>query len=371
MHFIGEISKKSFDISVNQWIGENNELLDLWFKPQPDPKNFLHKKLGLWRYANVLPIKNTLTAISLGEMITPLTEITFENGLRATIKQDQMFPSGSYKDRGAAVLMSFLKELGAKHVIQDSSGNAGAAIAAYAAAGNISCDIFLPANTSAGKILQMHAYGANIIKIDGDRDETARQTLKRAANHCYASHVYHPVFFQGTKTFAYELIEQLDYACPDAVVLPAGNGTLLIGCYIGFTELYEAGLINKIPKLIAIQTAACSPVYNQFFGLNPITKTSKTIAEGIAIAEPKRKNQMVEMVRNTHGTVIIVEENEIVDTWRELAFKGFFIEPTSAATLAGLKKYAASLENSGNIVSLFSGNGLKSTDKIQELLLKS
>jgi threonine synthase len=371
MHFIGETSNKSYNISINQWIGDNNELLHLWFKPKPNPKNFLQKKISLWRYADVLPLKNPLAAISLGETITPLIEVQFNSGLKAKIKQDQLFPTGSYKDRGAAVLMSFLKEHGAKHVIQDSSGNAGAAIAAYAAAGNITCDIFLPANTSQGKITQMQAYGANIIKIEGDRDETARQTLKRAIGQCYASHVFHPVFFQGTKTFAYELVEQLDYECPDAVVLPAGNGTLLLGCYIGFSELYEAGIITKMPKLIAIQSTSVSPIYNQFFGLTQTIYTTKTIAEGIAIAAPKRLSQMLEAVRKTSGTVITVDEHEIVDAWKELASKGFFVEPTSAATIAGLKKYSTSVENSGNIVSLFSGNGLKSTDKIQELLLKS
>jgi threonine synthase len=369
--FIGVMSRNLFEISANQWIGENGELLDLWFKPKPNPTKFLGNFFNLWRYLDVLPIENTSQIVSLGETITPLIEIKFSNGLKTKIKQDQLFPTGSYKDRGAAVLISFLKYYGATNVIQDSSGNAGASIAAYAARAGISCEIFLPEDTSNGKILQMKSYGAKINKIAGDRDATAKATLFAAQEKVYASHCYHPVFLQGTKTFVYELIEQLNYKSPTAIVVPAGNGTLLLGCYIGLVELYNAGLINTIPKLIAIQSEACNPLYRKHFGLNPIEKASKTIAEGIAILHPIREKQMLEAVSETGGTFVSVTDNEVIEAWKEVSKQGFFIEPTSAATIAGLLKYANQTENSNDIVSLFSGNGLKSLDKINQFAFES
>jgi threonine synthase len=369
--FIGSISKNKFEISASQWFGENGELLDLWFKPKPKPKTFLGNYFNFWRYLDVLPLANPSEIISLGETFTPLSEINFSNGLRAKVKQDQFFPTGSYKDRGAAVLISFLKSLGTKHVIQDSSGNAGTSIAAYAARAGISCEIFLPEDTSMGKIVQMQSYGANINKIAGDREATAKATLLAAKDNVYASHCYNPVFLQGTKTFAYELIEQLNFKSPEAVVVPAGNGTLLLGCYIGFSELYEAGIIHKIPKLIAVQSDACNPLYRKHFGLNPIKKAEKTLAEGIAILNPVRGNQMLEAVKKSNGCFISVAENEIIEAWKEVSKQGFFIEPTSAATIAGLIKYANQTENSHDIVSLFSGNGLKSLDKINQFAFES
>lgn len=369
--YIGSESKKIFQPSINQWLGENGELLDLWFKPKPNPNTFLTKNFTLWRYFDSLPLQNQSQIVSLGEPITPIIELTFSTGLKATIKQDQLFPTGSYKDRGAALLISFLKMLGAKHVIQDSSGNAGAAIAAYAARAGMSCEIYLPEDTAIGKVVQMQSYGAKINRIKGDRDATAKATLLAAGEKVYASHSYHPVFFHGTKTFAYELIEQLNFKSPKTVVLPAGNGTLLLGCYIGFTEMYEAGLITSIPQLVAVQTDACNPLYNAFYGLNQVTKANKTIAEGIAIPNPIRGKQMLEAVSKTNGCFVSVSDDEVMSAWKEVAKNGFFIEPTSAATIAGMLKFGKQTENSGEIVSLFSGNGLKSVDKINQFTFGS
>jgi len=370
-YFIDTKGNKTYETSAYQWIGDDGELLDLWFKPKISQEKFHQKKFSLWRYLEFLPLNEAKELVSLGEPITPLVEITFLNGFTAKIKQDQLFPTGSYKYRGAAVLICFLKMLGAKHILQDSSGNAGASIAAYAAQAGITCEIFLPADTAPNKILQMQAYGAKIRKIEGDRAATAKAALIAAKGKVYASHSYNPVFFQGTKTFAYELIEQLNFIAPKAVVLPAGNGTLLLGCYIGFSEMYESGLISQMPKLVAVQTSACNPLYRKFFGLNPMEKINKTLAEGIAIPDPIRGEQMLEAVKKTGGTFISVKEEEIGATWKELAAKGFFIEPTSAATIAGLLKYAANTADSSETVSLFSGNGLKSSDKINQIIFNS
>jgi threonine synthase len=370
MEFIGQKTAKSYKIEASRWIGEKNELLDILFDFSFDPKKIIHQNYSLWRYRAVLPLPLDAECISLGEPITPILPLVFNTGLRAQIKQDQLFATGSYKDRGAAVLISLLKNLGANKVIQDSSGNAGASIAAYAARAKMACTIYLPKDTSDAKVLQMKAAGAQICKIEGNRQQTANATFKAAQGKVYASHCYHPAFFHGTKTFAYEMAEQFNWKVPDALVLPAGNGTLLIGCFIGFSELYAFGITSKIPKLIAVQAESCNPLSRIFHNESQLQSYTNTIAEGIAIPNPVRASQMLEAVQKTNGTFISVSETEIEQTWKELAAMGFYIEPTSAATIAGLMKYGKSVENTGELASLFSGHGLKSTAKISHFLQK-
>lgn len=326
-------------------------------------------KHSLWRYRKAIPIHNDNCIISMNEGFTALRQIQFKNG-EALIKQEQLFSTGSYKDRGASVLISRAKELGITEIVQDSSGNAGCAIAAYAALAGITCRIYLPSDTSDAKVAQMKAYGANIIRVKGDREATAHAAKEAARKIYYASHCYNPWFFEGTKTFAFELCEQLNWEAPDAVVVPAGNGTLVIGCHIGFNELLAAKRINKIPKIIAVQSANCAALAQMFDeNLDEIPKILKqtTLAEGIAIAEPVRAKQIISAVKETHGCFITVNELEIIEALKYTARMGYFIEPTSAATIAGLEKYLGENKNE-KVVSLFSGHGLKSIDKWMKLL---
>lgn len=322
---------------------------------------------SLWRYADALPC--TLEqAITLGEGFTPMLPIDF-NGKKVWIKQDYLFPTGSYKDRGAAVLISVAKQQGITHVVQDSSGNAGCAIAAYAAKANIACNIFVPKNTSPAKLAQIRMYGAQLTLVDGNRNDTAIAALKAAETTYYASHCYNPLFYEGTKTFAYEVCEQLDWQAPDVVVVPAGNGTLVIGCYIGFMHLLQSGVINHIPKIIAIQAANCAPLYHAFSKKNNTVFTD-TIAEGIAIEKPVQAELMLEIIQQTKGTFLTVTEEEIIAALKHCCTMGHYIEPTSAATIAGVSKALLTLGDEGLWVSLFTGHGLKSTDKILTLLDK-
>ncbi len=323
---------------------------------------------SLWRYHQFLPV-DIKGAVTLGEGFTPLLELSFA-GKRVFIKQDYLFPTGSYKDRGASVLMSYAKQLGVNSVVQDSSGNAGCSIAAYATYANIKCEIYVPADTSKAKLAQVAAYGAKLNLVDGDREDTAEAALVAANNSYYASHCYNPIFLEGTKTFAYEVCEQLGWKSPDVVVLPAGNGTLILGCYIGFKHLFESGIITKMPKLVAIQSQNCAPLFSawkQGLLAPKIIKPEYTLAEGIAIANPIRGAEMIHAITETKGSFITVSDDEIIDALKVCFKKGFYIEPTSAATIAGLIK--AFNETDGEIwVSLFSGNGLKSTDKIMSIL---
>jgi len=256
-------------------------------------------------------------------------------------------------------------------VVEDSSGNAGCAIAAYCANAKIECNIFVPASTASGKVAQIQFYGAKLNRIPGTREHTADAVLKAAEKDYYASHSWNPFFFHGTKTFAFEICEQLGWKSPDSVVLPAGNGTLLLGSFIGFRELLNAGVIDRIPKIIAVQAARCAPLCRAFkegSEILPEVETSETIAEGIAIARPIRWKQIIDAVRQSGGFFIEVDDSEIKKALREVCRKGYYIEPTSAAITAGLSKYLSESDPDEAVVSVFTGHGLKTTEKMLELL---
>ena len=327
----------------------------------------------MWRYREALPIKEDQNVVSFDEGFTPLIPIEVGEEM-ILVKQDHLFPTGSYKDRGASVLISKVTELGIKNVVEDSSGNAGCAIAAYCAHAGIACQIYVPGDTSPGKLAQIQLYGANLIKVSGTREDTARAVLTAAEKDYYASHSWNPFFFQGTKTFAFEVCEQLGWRSPDVLILPAGNGTLLLGAYIGFSELLSTGVVHKIPKIIGVQAANCAPLFTAFRkGLKDIPKIDKkdTLAEGIAIAEPIRGNQILDVVKKSGGTFLTVEDGEIKRSLMDLCRKGFYLEPTSAATIAGVEKYVKCSHPKELIVSIITGHGLKSTEKMLKILGES
>jgi threonine synthase len=360
---------QTYSITDRRWRCDCGGALDLQFEVQFDIKKTAARDADIWRYREALPVNSGSAILSLGEGFTPLLRL-YLAGKTVFIKQDHLFPTGSYKDRGAAVMVSKIKELGITEVVEDSSGNAGAAIAAYCAMAGIACHIYVPESTSPGKIAQIKAYGARLHKISGSREDAAQAAMKAAEHIYYASHCWNPYFIHGTKTFAFEICEQLGWHAPDSVVLPAGNGTLLLGAFIGFAELKKAQIINNVPRLIAVQAENCSPLYHLF--KNDLSKWSgsgvkETIAEGIAIARPVRGQQIVEAVRQTGGDILTVNEQEIKASLDEMCKSGFYIEPTAAAAIAGARKY---LENAGGeelVVTTFTGHGLKASESIKSL----
>ncbi|MPM91651.1 Threonine synthase [bioreactor metagenome] len=288
--------------------------------------------------------------VSLGEVTTPLLKRNLNN-MDLYLKLDYMMPTGSYKDRGAFALINKLKELGITEVVEDSSGNAGAAIAGYCAAAGIKCNIYLPDSTSAGKIKQATAYRAAVVKVPGNREDTAKAIKKAAETTYYASHVYNPLFFEGTRSMAYELYEQI--GIPDYVVIPAGNGTMLLGAFIGFKEL------GKLPKIIAVQSENCDPIYRKFKKL-PSHQYTGTAAEGIAIQEPMRIDEIIEAVRESGGDIVTVTDDEVKTAQAMLGKRGTYVEVTSGAALAGALKYFKDGYNSEmKIVVPLTGSGLK------------
>ena len=303
--------------------------------------------------------------ISMGEGLTPMVPLNNDNP-NLLVKLDYLMPTMSFKDRGAVILIAKAKELGVKKVIQDSSGNAGTSIAAYAHRAGMACDIYVPQHTSEKKIKQISAHGAVVHVVKGSREDTARAALAAVerGDGFYASHVYNPFFYQGTKTYAYEIYEQLKGEVPEVLIIPVGNGTLVLGAYYGFKELFNLGLISKIPKIIAVQSQNCAPIYKSFIeGKDYVQETvnTGTLAEGIAIADPKRGKQILSAVRDTQGEIITAPEDDIPKARQYLAERGFYIEPTTAATFAGYFKYVK--ENNyhpeGKVIIPLCGSGLK------------
>lgn len=362
--------QREFSLNEPIWRCSCGGLLNIKFVAEFPIDIIQRRKPTLWRYREAIPIESDQHIISFDEGFTPLITIDF-NGRLVLIKQDHLFATGSYKDRGASVLISKVKELGVNHVVEDSSGNAGCAIAAYCAKADITCDIFVPATTSTAKLAQIEMYGAYLHKIPGSREDTAAAVLQAAETNYYASHSWNPFFFQGTKTIAYEICEQLAWQAPDTIILPVGNGTLLLGVDIGFRDLFQAGVIETLPKLIAIQAEYCHPLALAFAQdqsqISSIIK-KETLAEGIAIAKPIRGIEIMEAVRRSEGYFITVSETEIKTALYEMGRKGYYLEPTAAATIAGVKQYLCHQETEETIVSVFTGHGLKATQKIMDLL---
>jgi len=355
-----------YTLDPRMWRCACGSPLDLQFKPVIIKDQIRKRPPTLWRYREVLPIEEEEHFLSLGEGMTPLVPLEY-HGCSVLIKVDYLYPTGSYKDRGAAVLISKAKEMGVDAVVEDSSGNAGCAIAAYCARGKIACEIFVPESTSKGKLEQIRSYGATLRRVEGTREMTAEATRKAASATYYASHCWNPYFLHGTKTFAYEVWEQLRWRAPDTVVLPVGHGTLLLGAYLGFKELKEAGLIQTVPRLIGVQAVSCAPLYQAFERgteeVPPLGDT-ETLAEGIAISNPVRGRQILQALRETGGLVLAVREEEIGDALKEMGRNGFFIEPTSAATMAGLKQYLLHKTPKETVVASLTGTGLKSVGKM-------
>ena len=323
----------------------------------------------LWRYAGALPVAQGETR-SLGAGMTPLVAGTL-SGRTVYFKLDGALPTGSFKDRGAAVLVAHLRSLGLNRVIVDSSGNAAAAMSGFCAANGLRCTVYAPATTSRGKLVQSRAFGAEVMLVDGSRDDVATAAQRAAENDpsaFYASHNWHPVFVEGVKTWALEVWEQLGNCLPSAVFVPTGGGSAFVGARRGFDAVGGA-----LPVLIAAQPAACSPIVaaceNGASDIKPVTPGT-TMAEGTRIGAPSRGRQIMAAIHDSTGWAEGVSEEQIVAALRELWAQGLYVEPTAAI---GAAACIATIEREqlpdGDVVVLLTGNGLKATETIATLLV--
>jgi threonine synthase len=360
---------RTYPIGVPRWCGDDQTPLLLTPLPGLTRGQIDTTERSLWRYRAALPLP-VADPISLGEGTTPLIPRTL-HGTRVLLKCDWMNPTGSFKDRGASVMLSLLRAQGITHVLEDSSGNGGAAVAGYAAAGGMRATIMTPASTSPGKTVQMRAYGAEIRLIPGSRQDTADAAVREASSIFYASHNWHPFFLQGTKTLAYELWEDLGFRVPDNIITPCGAGSNVLGCAIGFSELLRAGEITKVPRIFAIQPAHCGPIAASFLAgtdAEVATPIEPTIAEGTAIAKPIRRREVIAALRDSRGGAVLVPEASIQTALFDFARIGVYVEPTSAQVAAGFSQLLAegTIRADETTVLVMTGNGLKATGRIAE-----
>jgi len=288
-------------------------------------------------------------------------------------KLEFMMPTGSFKDRGMTVMVSYLKSRGIDHVLEDSSGNAGASLSAYAAAAGMRCRILVPETASYPKIAQIAACGADVVTVRGTRQDVADAALRMSSEIFYASHNWQPFFVEGTKTLAYELWESLGFRAPDNVITPLGYGSNVLGLERGFDELLRNGEITRMPKIFGVQAANCAPCHAtwQSGGEAPVPVTvTATVAEGIASSQPTRLREVVRAVRRSGGAIAAVSEDEIVSALGGLARMGLYVEPTCAAAAAGLTQWLASgvIRADETTIVVLTGSGLKSSERIGQLL---
>jgi threonine synthase len=325
------------------------------------PKNF-------WRYSEALGLPDDMSLISLGEVMTPIIKICFR-GWNIEVKLESLLPTGSYKDRGVAVCINQLSALGVSHIVEDSSGNAGAATAAYAAAARIRADIYVPTRASPAKVNQIRIYGGQCQLVEGTRTESAAEAQRRRADACYVGHSWHPFFACGIKSLAYEMAEQRDWCLPDWVVVPAGGGSLVLGLIDGFNELLAAKYIKRAPKILVVQSAACAPIFQAWVrgdGQISDVEARPTLAEGIALLKPARGDQVLRAIYDYQAMMIAVEEEQMLSCWKEMASIGIFIEPTSAAAVAGgwLARERGLFGTEESVLIVITGHGLKTPAKL-------
>lgn len=327
-------------------------------------------RASLWRYQKSLVYTGPI-ALSLGEGWTPLVEGPW--GDRSIFwKCEFISISGSFKDRGVAVMINHLLSLGVRKFAEDSSGNGGAAVATYSAAAQAPCRIYVPAHTSPGKIGQIAATGAEVIRIEGSRQAVAEAAMADNSGYAYASHNWDPAFLDGIKTVGYEIWEQLGLCAPDAIIAPTGGGSNLIGCFHAFSDLRKSGEVDRLPRLYGAQSECCAPLARAFeTGAQDFVaiESKPTIAEGIAVSQPVRSPELLKAIRQSGGGLYAVTEDAIARACDKLARHGFYVEPTTAAAGALLDKLIDEgiIKPRDKVAVILTGSGLKAGDLITRL----
>jgi threonine synthase len=326
---------------------------------------------SLWRYAVALALTDP-PRVSLGEGWTALVPRDWQ-GVKVHFKLESQMPTGSFKDRGTAVMINHLIEVGIGPIHEDSSGNAGASIATYAAAAGIPCRIYVPAAAPRGKLVQIAVSDADVRTIPGTRQDVTEAALAAVWESFYASHNWQPFFIEGTKTLAFELWEQLGFRTPDNILVPTGYGSNILGLDRGFDELERAGEIAARPRLFAVQAANCAAFAAAWaagedrfvpFAARP------TVADGIATPKPVRVAEVLGALRRSKGGVIAVPEEEIAPALTALGRLGLFVEPTTATAGAALTWLlrVGTIRPEQTTVVVLTGSGLKAAERISELL---
>lgn len=336
-------------------------------------EEFRNRVPGMWRWHEFLPVINPENIISLGEGDTPVLKLHHlgqQLGLNNLyLKDESLNPTGTFKARGLASAVSKAKELGVKKVIIPSAGNAGGAMAAYAARGGLDAFIFMPRDTPLANIEESRIVGATVILIDGLINVAAGMAGEKAKREGWfdVSTFREPYRVEGKKIMGYELTEFFNWLLPDVILYPTGGGTGLIGMWKAFQELEDLGWLDeeKRPRMVAIQAEGCAPVTKAFESGQPFCDfwfNANTIASGLRVPKSFADQLILRSIRESEGIAISVSDEEILSAQKRLALsEGIFAAPEGAATLAGLKKLTNNgwLNKDESIVLFNTGTGLK------------
>lgn len=339
------------------------------------------REKNLWRYRELLPIKDEDSIVDIGTGFTTLHRcraLADELGLKNLyIKDDTVNPTNSFKDRPASVAVSKAKEFGAEAVGCPSTGNLAAAVAAHAAKAGLPCYIFVPANTEANKVLQASTYGAQLVAVDGTYDQANRLAAQVAEEYGWAfvNINLRPFYVEGSKTLAFEICEQLGWEAPDSIIIPLGSGALFLAIKRGFEQFKELGLIEDKPiRLIGAQASGCAPIVEAFkAGLDDVIPIEHpdTVAKSLAIGDPGDGYYVLEAIRETGGLAESSSDEEILEAINFLAEReGIFSEPAGSVTISVLRKLveAGEIHPDETVVCCVTGSGFKAADTLQERL---
>jgi threonine synthase len=335
---------------------------------------------NLWRYSEVLPVDNPDHRLSLGEGFTPLLpapRLGSQVGLhRLFIKDEGGNPTGSFKARGLAVAVSMAKELGATDVCLPSAGNAGSALAAYAALGGLRAHVFVPQDVADVFLMETRAYGAEVVTVEGLISDAGKLCAERAREHGWyeCATLKEPYRVEGKKTMGYEVAEQMGWRLPDAILYPTGGGTGLIGMWKAFQELEAMGFVGPArPRLYAVQAEGCAPIVKAFAdGLEeaPFWENAQTHAHGIRVPKALADFLILRALRESHGAGIAVSEAEIIQGVKEAsAHQGLFVAPEGGACVAALRKLKAlgHLSPDDTVIVFNTGTGFKYVENMAPL----
>ena len=333
------------------------------------------REKSLWRYRELLPLPQDAEPISLGEGGTPLLRAkAFSDDVDLWIKDESLNPTQSFKARGMSVAISMAKFLGAKKLAVPSAGNAGGALAAYAARAGLAAHIFMPRDTPRANIIECREVGAHVTLIDGLITDCGAEIARRKEKEGWfdLSTLKEPYRIEGKKTLGYEIAEQLDWKLPDVILYPTGGGTGLIGMWKAFDEMEKLDWIdNKRPRMFSVQASGCAPIVRAFESGEKFAAefpNAHTVASGLRVPKAIGDFLMLNILRDSKGGAIAVDDDEMIRTLREVGSQeGLFVAPEGAACFAALKKLRASgkIDIGERVVIFNTGSGIKYLDCFQ------
>jgi len=322
------------------------------------------KLSSIWVFSKWLPQVSDM--VTLGEGLTPIVRKVLR-GVNVYFKLDYLNPTGSFKDRGASLTISKVLSLGLRSVVEDSSGNAGVSITCYGVVAGLSVRVYAPKTSLRSKLDLIRALGGKVVETKDRYEANVKALNGLSENEVYVGHLWNPYFIEGLKTLAYELAIQLGKVLSNEtyVLIPTSSGGNLLGCYKGFKEAIEGGVVIDLPKLIAIQAQSPAPIYEGFHNVK-LNYEETTLADGLRVKNPPRLNEIINALRESRGGVIIVTDQEILRALKALLKMGFIVEPTSATAYAAFNKLVDDgvLGRGDNIVLILTGSGLKSINDL-------